>query len=235
MHKVWIFGDSFSDPNYRNRYLLGPDPSSWPNKLAKRYNVQNRSIEGSGPDYALKLLLNDINTTPLKVLKSVQLIFLQSDVHRFNFVGIYKDDDPKQQVYAKTIASGIHKNQNATFIKNMFRHYAVDEWEGREQLKFYSTINSIAHNFKQVAYITVGGFHPIYLPIIKPVENLTLVPSNLMSASMSEPETTNELPDPRPNHFSSRTHDYIFNHLCDWIDGRKDLNFNQLEKVAANK
>lgn len=234
MNKIWIYGDSFSDPNYQNQYLETVDLNSWPNRLAQRYDIRNRSIEGSGPDYALKQLLNDIDTTPLEDLKNTTLIFLQSDVHRFNLLGVYENDDPKQQVYAKNIATGEHKHWSKMFMKSMFQHYAVQGWHGREQLKFYSTINSIAHNFDRVAYITVGGFHPVYSPIINPVDNLTFVPSNLMASSLKEPEATNHLPDPRPNHFSPRCHDYILEHITEYIDGKTKLTFEALDRVAAN-
>ena len=234
LNKIWIYGDSFSDPNYQNEYLETVDLNSWPNRLAQRYDVRNRSIEGSGPDYALKRLLDDIDVTPVEDLKNITMIFLQSDVHRFNLHGIYKDNDPKQQVYAKHIASGEHKHPSKMFMKSLFQHLAVQGWHGREQLKFYSTINSIAHNFDRVAYITVGGFHPVYSPIIKPVDNLNFVPSNFMASSLKEPEATMALPDPRPNHFSPRCHDYILEHITQWLSVAGSLNFEDLDRVAAN-
>ena len=49
--RVWIFGDSYADPNWqKERHVF----ETWYEKLAKQYEYNNFAVSGTGPHYSMK-------------------------------------------------------------------------------------------------------------------------------------------------------------------------------------
>lgn len=232
LHRLWIFGDSFSDANYTNSHLPVPDPLSWPNQLANKYSVINHSLQGTGPDYALEKLLQQMETTPVEQRADTSVLFFQSEVYRFNLKQFYTHDS--QQVSSTKIAAGEMSHTGKQFLTGLFKHLAVDSWDNREQLKLFATVNSLAWQFKQVAYITVADFRPVYSQWIVPAPNMSFVPVDLIKISLCEPEANKQLTDPRPNHFSARTHQYMLQCITAWMENSTNLQLQHLDRVASN-
>ena len=54
--EVWIFGDSYSDPNYLQLEFKKIQNNFWTNKIENLYNVKNESAYGTGALYQCNLL-----------------------------------------------------------------------------------------------------------------------------------------------------------------------------------
>ena len=50
--RVWIFGDSYADPNWDHENM--PDHETWYETLAKQYEYKNFAMAGTGPHYSMK-------------------------------------------------------------------------------------------------------------------------------------------------------------------------------------
>jgi hypothetical protein len=81
-HELWIFGDSFSDPNGKFGYEGNED---WPRLIKKYYNVKNYSIIGSGPHTMLYKLIKKCHSRAAHApctLVDVTVLFFLSDHKR---------------------------------------------------------------------------------------------------------------------------------------------------------
>ena len=56
MKKLWIFGDSFADPDYN---IDGAEHYQWCKRLKQNYEVTNMAVYGSGPQWSLNNFLKN--------------------------------------------------------------------------------------------------------------------------------------------------------------------------------
>jgi hypothetical protein len=231
---VWIFGDSFADPNYANDLHQTVNLDSWPNRLAQTYTVENFARSGTGPDYSLNLLLDALVEHQDRT-HDISVIYLASDNMRLNLVNRFYQN-PSQQVHLIDIANKEIKHSGYMFAKNIFQYLITEEWNRREIVKQFGSINSLAGCFKRVAYIPVTGGYPLYDDLYTVADNLSYVSyvdnHALVNISISEPEYSAGI-DPRSNHFSPRCHDYLYNSFDRWLKGHP-LDLLDLAQVAAN-
>ena len=80
--EVWIFGDSYSDPNYLQFEFKKIQNNFWTNKIENLYNVKNESAYGTGALYQCNLLKKNIEKN-YKNIKNTKLIFFYSNSTRF--------------------------------------------------------------------------------------------------------------------------------------------------------
>lgn len=231
MKTVWIFGDSFADAQYSNIDSGPPDANSWCNRLAQTHFVENHALCGTGSDYSLDLFLKKLDRNRLNA-HNTSVIFVASDSHRLNLTNnFYKS--PNEQVTLKHIAAKKIRHHGNLFAKNLFKYLVTEQWCNTDSVKTFATINSLAGALERVAFVHIGNMYPLYNDLFTVHPNLTLLNTSLIEASRAEPENTDSVLDPRPNHFSPRCHDYLYSAFDNWIHG-DPLSLDDLPVIAAN-
>lgn len=217
--RLWIFGDSYADPNpgYRS------DFETWVYMLGKRYDVTNLAVSGTGPDYSVSKLIEMIADHP-RISRDVSVIFMISSKYRFNF----KFLDPRDQVIAPYISdcySGSRNDASNELIERYSKHgrFVTDFME---QYAWHSSFNK-TELLKTVSLLKMLGQHlekilvwPIFdtqdLVDIRDEGNFFYVASELadIEGVLSNGLST----DTRPNHLSKGNHEVMFNQLSGWMD-----------------
>ena len=216
--KVCIFGDSFSDPTYMENNTY-----SWPTELAKIYDVNNFSIRGTGPEWSLDRLLEQIELAGVDKIKDVNLIFLISNPLRFDFK-FYQH--PRDQVAFEYLSGQIKSKvgdglilpylNHGKFIKNFSKYYLgerIDLHVGKEMIKYVGALKLAAKLFKKTLAWTI--FHKITIDNCSS-ENFTLVDElPLLQIEPGFPCAFGS--DTRANHLSEDNHVVMLEQLSNWI------------------
>lgn len=203
--KLWIYGDSFADPNFN------PAGWSWPSRLADKYDVTNNAIYGSGPYWSLHKLLDDVESAD----QNTCLIFVESVTDRLPLSGF---DEPGHQVRISKIAEGVNKQKNLSpnQARVIIQQLLTKDWMHKSPLHIFGAVNSIAHHFKKVLYwpLTVKKH-----TLVKCADNLKLQPIGLRTISDDEIGYGRPLqrPDDRPNHLTQPNHDFVYKTVQQWL------------------
>jgi hypothetical protein len=216
--KVWIFGDSYSDSvNY-----IQNDYPTWPIELAKKYDVKNFSLQGTGPDWSLSLLNENMKSQGLGNLKDVTVIFLVSNPFRFNF-SFY--DPPGNQVLLPFIGKysdigEYHKTEIKKyskyfkFYKDFLKYYAYEEtWVGTAVVKITGSLKLYEHFFKKILVWPVFDM-PKFLTVPQ-TGKFYYVNKKLYDIESKKYKIG---ADPRSNHLSKENHVVMLEQLSNWIE-----------------
>jgi hypothetical protein len=213
MKKIWIFGDSYSDEEYKTENQI-----SWPIELRKKYSVTNFSKCGTGPDWSLNLLYNEINKN--NNLSDVSLIFFISSIYRFDFSFYDRPDDqvlyqfltwPGYKISKKTIRKYL-MYQN--FCKSFFLFFAENKnFDQTSMIKIIGSLKLFENCFEKILIwpifdelnLSVADNKKFY--IIK--QMLSKIEDNVF------PEFGKDL---RANHLSEDNHKIMLDLLSNWID-----------------
>ena len=208
MEKVWIFGDSYSDP------VSSLGQSSWTHDIAQRYAVKNFSHRGTGPDWSLNQLQLQLETAG--DLTDVNMIFFVSDSYRFNF-DFYQN--PEHQalywlIYKNSNLYEPYLNTHRKFCVQFYRHYISDiNFLHRDTMKIIGCLRLYESVFKKILVWPV--FYPARHAIAQ-TESFHYVSSALSSFENNNGYRYRQ--DPRANHLSPENHSVMFQQLCSWID-----------------
>jgi len=213
MDDVWIFGDSFVDLNWHNDVAY-----SWVEELSKNYNVRNRALMGTGPEYSLRNLRNALHEFPFDNLKNTCLIFVCSGFERLN---LNFWNTPQEQVMFPVIASGDTNHRFKYFAKDVFKYYIDFDWLADTELKYYCTLKHLSQYFKQTLYWQVTPRYPINQRFIDSNPSNFCFPEtglNDLSLRDNGGKRLGPVADERRNHFSKINHQIIYNQLVEWIE-----------------
>ena len=217
MKTVYIFGDSFSDPDHD--YAVAGN-YKWAEELSKKYNIKNLSKKGTGPEYQIKNLINLIRKTPPEELAQSKLIFFVSDPMR----KYWKFLKPKHQYLIPYIIHPSHRQNNfdlfcqtKDYLKyNIFlRNY--DGYKGiqpnEELIIFYNSLYSFAHRFSNT--LVWPCFHCIPETfLINNTHNFNTINTSLIDISSAE-----NVDDKQKNmHLHFLNHQIMLEQLSNWID-----------------
>lgn len=116
MSKILVYGDSFAAPS---RYPFGND---WPAKVAEKLGmtIENKALEGSSTDYAIKLLLEDLKN----INDNDIVIFVRSTPGRLSFEFQMKDKPETAALYLHDIPE-LQKDPDHYWYKENKKHI---EW-----------------------------------------------------------------------------------------------------------
>jgi hypothetical protein len=210
VEKLWIFGDSYSDP----RSSLGK--ASWVDKIAQLYSVENFSCRGTGPDWSLNCFYQQLATHQHTDLSQVNLIFFISDPFRFNFSFYTTPEDQvlywhifQSRSSLKDQHQQYRKYQN--FMIDFFKYsaYSVD-FPSIETNKIIGSLCIHQDKFKKILawplfFDAPQSFHS---------ERFSCVGTAL--CSFEKKANLNE--ETRANHLSPENHKVMLEQLCNWID-----------------
>jgi hypothetical protein len=216
--KVWIFGDSYGDLTYTQR-----DPLTWPGELNKKYDVSNFSMTGTGPDWSLSLLNENMKSQGLDNLKDVTLIFLISSAFRFNF-SFY--ETPKHQRLFSIFDNVYNLKDTLRYKKELVKYSSYRKF-CREFLKYYAD----EQNYCSTKLMKITGTLKLYEPFFEkimvwPIFDDTDTPISqtdkfyYVDKKLSLLEYNNKFQgkDSRSNHLSKENHVVMLEQLLNWIE-----------------
>ena len=229
MHeKVWIFGDSFSDQGN-----IGSAQFSWPTELNKHYDVENFSLRGTGPQWSLCRLFEQIKK--VECTRDINLIFFVSNPLRFNFK-FYQD--PVDQVAFDYLTYGATNQASERlikpylhfikFIKNFNRWYLEDDLQSftdKETLKYIGVLKLHEKLFKKILVWPV--FDAVEIDV-DASENFSLV-NTPIAAIDPDPQLSQFGGDTRANHLSEYNHLIMIKELSNWIDHRYHIDTSKFK------
>lgn len=216
--KLWIFGDSYSDPT--SSYMSHFEP--WVSRIAGIYDVTNLSMCGTGPDFSLRELIDLIRDNDAE-LDETSVIFFISSIYRFNFKFLHASD----QVLAPYVADGYPGQRNEEMVAQMerysrFRPFVQDYLEQyvwhssfnkTELLKIVGSLKLLSHRFEKMMVWPI--FDDQKLVDIQDDGRFFYVKHSL---SRIEGVGGGFSRDSRPNHLSQDNHEVMLRQLCGWMD-----------------
>lgn len=215
MSRIWIYGDSYSDPDYP----FGDYAGCWLEQLSADYNIKNSSLAGTGPDYSIEQMMKQLSD----VDKDDCLIFVVSWPARFNLKNFYtKDQYQVNSTHIDRVTERIktefliNPNTGIEFLRNIFKYqYPTNELLHTETLKHIALINSLSNKFKRILIWPVLDIeYPGRL-----FDNVTLVEQGIGNISNKDhPHKSRLGTDPRRNHLSLPNHNIMYNQLKQWIE-----------------
>ena len=223
--KVWIFGDSFGAAD-----TFGDEhhKTSWPNRLCKNHDVKNFAVSGSGPDYQLELLFEQINKTNTNELKDTHVIFLMSHTCRKNF-NFYTA--PEDQCFTNLIAQDrpgdwpeyankIKKyDEYKDFIKKFYKHYKIDDFINNVVLlKEYA---QFFHSLLVIPVFESVKDHQLYKKfgyMISNNDNFFLCNGKPLLDAVNGDKNKEQ-----PNHTTPEVHRQIFDQLNSWLENKNSI------------
>ena len=231
MKPIWIFGDSYA--------MDAEVDYSWPTRLSKTHNVKNFAEGGTGPDWSVNLLKDEIKNTPIEDLKDITLIFFVSHYSRkhFNFQQ-QASDQCFMAHYAAGSTSGFSqrmKDYYKPFKKFIHQTYKYDSLlhdnEGNFTLQHILLIKELSRFFKQTLIVPV--FTPIKDTILGQKFSATILDTDnctIADSCIWEPEKDINLLE--PNHHCRENHAIIYNMMYDWIEKKNPFIINKLKKIS---
>jgi hypothetical protein len=227
--ELWIFGDSFADPNHdQNSY-------AWPIQLINHFNVKNFAFQGTGLDWSLQQFIKQTRQYKKEDLKSINILFLLSSLYRFNFSFL----KPQDQVYR--FASMGTEEADKYFEKN----YIVYKKFYEQFLKYYIFHSSYEETefLKTISYINLWSkyFNKCLIWNIFPNSSIPetidvdLLPQNDKIQIIIEPLFTLSTKkkfaygmDKRANHLDEHLHPIMVKSFVDFFKHNQSVNFRNI-------
>ena len=216
MKTLYIYGDSFSDPNHK--YSAAED-YFWIKTLEKYFQIHNFSIKGSGPEYQLQCLIDTVEKTDPASLKQSNMIFFMSDINRHWWKFMRPTD---QYLYAHILFP-----QNQHYSQNTLKK--IKGYEAYEKLlKNYDNYTGLSENYNIINFVNnVYAFSNFFnKTLFWPIFNETpeyfkkynskyfhIVPELLHNISINE-----KIPDDQKNmHLHKKNHLIMENEIYLWM------------------
>ena len=243
--KVWIFGDSFGDPCFSHI------PYTYTYQLNHQYQVRNYCLSGSSPIRMLNELFKKIikHKRKLEQLKDINLIFLLSYAHRFDFKPFEASEASNfAHMFYRTREESIIEIKDAEkylpwykWAKIYARHhripYNVDEID---EIRNLQTLIAQGKLFKKVLVIQVpqlplnesSSYTDMFLKANNKhiFDNVSVNQGPGLETYMNMPYTdslfvTHEI-NLSPNHLSETNHHLFYNALSLWINKTEASSFS---------
>lgn len=209
-NKLWIFGDSFADPDYNT---TGAEHYQWCKRLEQHYEVTNMAVYGSGPQWSLNNFLKMLDNAD----KNTNVLFIESTVYRLD-LGCW--EKPKNQIAIHKIAKGQNRHPQSEFLKGVVKYVLTEDFENAEPLKILCTVQNLSRYVNKILYLPVIEAPFRKYGINKKVKNFYMPDFRLMEKSDAEPECKRPWPngDIRCNHFSEYNHDFMYKLITDYFN-----------------
>jgi len=228
MRELWIFGDSYVDPKYGNQ-LVEPSDNTWVNKLKEDYRVSNFAIQGTGPQWSIYKLIDQISQYPNT--EDVSMIFVHSDIYRLP-MDFWKNDF--EQSHTLDVANGNLKHPKHNFLHDFIQHYTNLDWQLSQELFIYSTLNQLAKRFRQVLFMpTCEGNSCVTSDILTYEPNFYTINECLNNLSIRDCGLKHEqlVVDKRHNHFHEHNHTIWFDMIVDWMENCTPIDTSKIQFV----
>lgn len=220
-NEVWIFGDSFAQEHPECEH-------SWPMLLKKEYTVKNVAMGGSGPDYQISLLLNEIKKYDTT---NVDIIFFVSETSRFNFNFL---KTPRHQYLIKHLStdSTLFTKDTTTyrkykkFIKAFFQNYVLHStYNDTEIVKIILLLRELGSKFNNM--LIVSTFDDLDNCLIN-IDNTKNV--HIVKNKFKDVETDRYMSS--ANHLSKEVHKHVYEKITYWLSTKEKIIFkNKLDKI----
>jgi hypothetical protein len=207
MTNLYIYGDSFADPNWNIKHNCN---FVWPVEIAKRYNVKNFALKGTGPEYSLQCLM-ETHSVP----KDSVCIFVVSDVNRMNLHNFWKHD--QEQVHILDVAAKRIKHPGYMFVRQLYDHYLTDHTHLLRTAQSIAGVNSLSSKFARTLILTIAPV-PVDLRLDSSVDFVNHGLLDLSEAEWQQDKGGDPYVDTRPNHFSEPNHRVMLDLLARWVD-----------------
>ena len=213
--KVWIFGDSYSDPvNYRRN-----NHQTWPIELGKKYDVCNFSHQGSSPDWSLELLDKEIKSHDVNDLKDISLIFLKSDPYRFNFSFFDTPEDHALLMHLDKIDRSDNQkkiekySKYLNFYKDFLKYYAYkNNYHDIASMKIVGSLKLYEAFFEKILVWPI--FNTLKYPVLQ-TDKFYYVDKILYDVENKKYAFGQDY---RSNHLSKENHEIMLEQLSNWIE-----------------
>jgi hypothetical protein len=223
MDTLYIFGDSFADPNHT--YAAAPD-YLWIEELSKKFTVHNFAKKGTGPEWQNEILFKLINS---ENLSNSNLLYIMSHTQRRNWCFL----EPSNQFYIPYIMSpdrgGIFDRQDAKkynkyskWLRNHSRYDGVSE--DLKILNAYSFVYICSQHFNKTLFWP--AFQLIPKKFIKNTQKFDTIEKTLFGISEEEnyPDTK------KNNHLHKINHEIMLQEIVKWMKTNYKINSNNFRK-----
>jgi hypothetical protein len=221
MTDVYIYGDSFADPNWNESHNC---KFVWPVELAKHYRVHNHALKGTGPEYSIQRLM-ETHPAPNSVC-----IFVVSDVNRLNLQDFWENDH--EQVHMLDVAAKRIRHPGYSFVRQLYQHYLTDHSHIARTAAAIGAVNSLTAQYRRVLIWPIGTV----TQQLRTDPSVTLITQGLVDLSEAEwinSRSGSPYLDPRPNHFSEINHRLLYQQITKWIDHGEAPQPQQLARSIA--
>ena len=230
MSKLFIYGDSFSDLNF----CPGGIEYQWVRKLENDYEVYNRSLSASGPEYSFRCLINDINI----IDNDSYCIFISSESTRLYF----KDLPPSMHCEASNVMHEHLKDFYAKVPEHMRKNIAItmstlidDKFKYYDTLKYFLSICNISKLFKKIVFIPLDNLNLHALKKTVP-SNVYFSSKGIKSVQSLEPEhevyIKSRKQDFRTNHLNMENHKKMYNALKQYFNKNDSKSLNSFLGIS---
>lgn len=232
MKTIWIFGDSYADPQQNIANI-----DSWTILLDKKYNVKNFALGGSGPEYSLEKIYSELEKVSAEEAKDIIVIFLISNLTRYNFtflkphrqsivryVTFDKRDERIDSSVIYRIKSLLDKKK-INFIRDFFKYYHFNQHDEIHLLKILGAVKTLSNRVDKI--LCASCFDPI-------PEYVQLVDGNFYLFSHTQlfklgKHNFKFEQDPRSNHIENWQHPVFFEQVSGWIDNNSLIDFDKIK------
>lgn len=223
MKTVYIFGDSFADPDHT--YAAAPN-YLWVEELKEKFTVYNFAKKGTGPEWQNDILLKLVNS---KNLKNSNLLYIMSHTQRRNWCFL----EPSNQFYIPYIMSpdeeGRFDKQDAKkyskyskWLKNHSKYDGVNE--DLKILNAYGFVSICSQHFNKTIFWPV--FQKIPKKFLKNTQKFDTIEKTLFEISEEE-----NYPDVnKNNHLHKINHEIMLNQITKWMQADNNIDTSKFRK-----
>ena len=236
---VWLFGDSYSATDlYTDKRIVTldmPYEEHWPIKLSQSHYVKNFSASGSGPDYQIKLLKEEMAKVGPKQTKQIKVIFFVSHSCRKDFTFWHYPGDAAFSSVMAQDGEGLSEEdsrmdqyaQHKNFVRDFFKYYEDKHdsfFQNLLELKQYADLFD--------SMLVVPIFETLSNHILYKRFGNILQQTDKFSMAKGQPlfdALGGEDNHWYPNHSRPEMHKYIFTNLNQWLHNKTHIfNTNNL-------
>jgi hypothetical protein len=233
--KLWIFGDSYAASTYHPDSSIGE--ITWVKELEKNYDVSNFALSGSGPDYSLNNLINEIAKYKKYELRDIIVIFIIPEIYRINFDFL----KPHDQIVSIAMHN-LSLNQNGkdlikpylkyeTFIKDVFKHYVLSSsYMDTELTKMLGWLQLHSHMFKKMLIWPTNDKASEWINLSSP--NVLFIDTPIFEI---EDDHADFGYDSRYNHLTQVNHYTMLDQISSWIDHNTPIDIGKFTIIKKQK
>lgn len=214
---LWIFGDSFADPNHwvpKSNFL------TWYQQLESHFSIQNFSLSGTGPEYSLKKFIEHHEKTTVDDQQKTSVIFLSSDLYRLNFSFLESKyqvfptlrKKEKKKFFDVIPSTKIHE----PFINRFLKHYIVynpifktELWNLQHMLLF----KHLSKEYHRCIWWQIFSVAPDHVKTEYSSKRFYIPDYDLFSLHTPEPFLQSAF----PNHLGEAAHNRVYQDTLSWL------------------
>lgn len=213
--KIWIFGDSFADPQHGEP--RGAREYQWVHQLGAKYSCTNYALEATGPHWAINKWFDTLDKYSGDP-SEVSVIFIESEATRFMLESL--GNETSQVVAPWKFAPGNKPiiDKHRSHLEWMFTQYTTEEWYKSETIKLIGAGALLAASHKKVLYWPLNDNPEHYRLVNNLPKNFTFAGLGLRHVSLMERGRYKLKKDNRSNHLLKESHDLMYEAVSEWMD-----------------